>query len=161
VVARSSGGYDQHVEQAVEAGAAGYIMKETASTDLVRAIRETSEGNALFSPPIAKRLLSRSRNRDSLAKSTAPPALTSRQTEVVQLIAEGYSSKQIAEMLSISLKTVEKHRQAVMNKLDIHEIATLTRYAVSMGIIALNSSDQVTPVAEPFHTLPGREQVSP
>jgi DNA-binding NarL/FixJ family response regulator len=152
---------DQHVEQAVEAGAAGYIMKETASTDLVRAIRETSEGNALFSPPIAKRLLSRSRNRDSLAKSTAPPALTSRQTEVVQLIAEGYSSKQIAEMLSISLKTVEKHRQAVMNKLDIHEIATLTRYAVSMGIIALNSSDQVTPVAEPFHTLPGREQVSP
>jgi DNA-binding NarL/FixJ family response regulator len=96
-----------------------------------------------------------------LAKSTAPPALTSRQTEVVQLIAEGYSSKQIAEMLSISLKTVEKHRQAVMNKLDIHEIATLTRYAVSMGIIALNSSDQVTPVAEPFHTLPGREQVSP
>jgi DNA-binding NarL/FixJ family response regulator len=129
---------DQHVQLAIEAGAAGYIMKETASADLLRAIRETSRGNAFFSPPIARRLLRRWQNRDPLSTSTAPPILTSRQTEVVQLIAEGYSSKQIAGLLSVSIKTVEKHRQALMDKLDINEIASLTRYAVSAGVVDSN-----------------------
>lgn len=126
---------DQHMQLAIAAGAAGYLMKETASRNLLRAIREVAKGNAFFSPPIARRLLRRWRNRNPLSKSTAPPALTSRQTEVVQLIAEGYSSKQIAGRLSVSIKTVEKHRQALMDKLDIHEIASLTRYAVSLGVV--------------------------
>jgi DNA-binding NarL/FixJ family response regulator len=125
----------QHVQQSVEAGAAGYLMKETASKDLFRAIRETCKGNDFFSPPIGRRLLKRWRNRDPQSKSPAAPALTSRQTEVLQLIAEGYSGKQIARTLYLSIKTVEKHRQALMDKLDIHEIATLTRYAVSSGVV--------------------------
>lgn len=138
VLILSSYNDDQHVEQALEAGVAGYLMKETASTDLLRAIHEVRKGNAFFSPPIARRLLRRWRNRESTSKSTAVPVLTSRQAEVVQLIAEGYSSKQIASLLSVSVKTIEKHRQALMDKLDIHEIASLTRYAVSLGIVDLN-----------------------
>jgi DNA-binding NarL/FixJ family response regulator len=126
---------DQHVQQAVEAGAAGYVMKETASQDLLRAIREACKGNAFFSPPIAGRLLKRRQKRELRSNSTAVPALTSRQTEVLQLIAEGYSGKQIGRLLSLSIKTVEKHRQALMDELDIHEIATLTRYAVSSGVV--------------------------
>src|SRR3954469_12147264 len=86
VLILSSYNDDQHVQQAVGAGAAGYIMKETASTDLLRAIRETSRGNAFFSPPIARRLLRRWQNRDPLSLPTVPRVLTSRQTEVVQLI---------------------------------------------------------------------------
>jgi DNA-binding NarL/FixJ family response regulator len=126
---------DQHVHQAVAAGVAGYLMKETASKDLFQAIREARKGNAFFSPPIARRLVEQWRNGDRHRKTTAPSALTSRQVEIVQLIAEGYSSKQIASRLSLSLKTVEKHRQKAMATLGINEIATLTRYAVSAGII--------------------------
>jgi DNA-binding NarL/FixJ family response regulator len=136
VLILSSYSGDEHVRQAVAAGAAGYLMKETASNDLLRAIREARKGKPFFSPPIAARLLKKWRNGGR--PFMAAPALTSRQTEVVQLIAEGYSSKQMAGLLSVSIKTVEKHRQTVMNKLDIHEIATLTRYAVSTGVVESN-----------------------
>jgi DNA-binding NarL/FixJ family response regulator len=138
VVILSSYNDDHHIHQAIEAGASGYLMKETASKDLLRAVRETAKGNAYFSPAIARRLLKRWRERDPEFRSTMAPALTSRQTEVVQLIAEGYSTKQIAGLLAVSFKTIEKHRQTVMDKLDIHEIATLTRYAVSIGIVDSN-----------------------
>lgn len=131
---------DQHVRQAVEAGATGYLMKETASKDLLCAIREASKGNAYFSPPIAKRLLNQWPNQQSQSRSASLPALTSRQTEVVQLVAEGYSTKQIAGLLFVSAKTVEKHRQAVMDKLNIHDVASLTRYAVSAGVVDLHRS---------------------
>lgn len=143
VLILSSYSTDQHVQQAVEAGAAGYLMKETASKDLFRAIREIVSGNAFFSPPIARRLLRRWQNRETESAMTTAPVLTSRQTEVMQLIAEGYSSKQIAAMLSVSIKTVEKHRQALMDKLDIHEIASLTRYAVSSGVVESESYAQL------------------
>jgi DNA-binding NarL/FixJ family response regulator len=138
VLMLSSYSDDQHIQLAIAAGAAGYLMKETASMDLLRAIHDVAKGNAFFSPPIARRLLKQWHNRDPLAKSTAPSLLTDRQMEVVQLIAEGYSSKQIAGLLFISMKTVEKHRQALMDKLDIHEIASLTRYAVSTGVVDPN-----------------------
>jgi DNA-binding NarL/FixJ family response regulator len=141
---------DQHVQQAIEAGVSGYLLKETASKDLFRAIREACKGNAFFSPPIARRLLKKWGNRDCECKTTDAPALTSRQTEVVQLIAEGYSSKQIAGLLALSTKTVEKHRQAIMDKLDIHEIATLTRYAVSSGVVE----------SKPYAELAGRARFS-
>jgi DNA-binding NarL/FixJ family response regulator len=139
VLILSSFNDDLHVRHAIEAGAAGYLMKETASRDLLRAIRETSKGNAFFSPLIARRLSKQWRNRD-LQSETSAHGLTGRQTEILQLIAEGHSSKQMAALLSISVKTVEKHRQALMDKLDIHEIATLTRYAVSTGIVDSNRS---------------------
>jgi len=126
---------DQYIEHAIEAGAAGYLMKETVGDDLLRAIKEVAKGNSFFSPPIAKRLLKQRQNSHLQSRSTATPALTNRQAEVLQLVAEGYSTRRIAGLLSLSTKTVEKHRQAVLDRLDIHDIATLTRYAVSCGVV--------------------------
>jgi DNA-binding NarL/FixJ family response regulator len=131
---------DAYIEHAVEAGAAGYLMKETAGEDLLRAIREIAGGNAFFSPPIARRLLKQWQEGlpNGGPARTKTPKLTSRQTEILQLIAEGYATKQIADLLSLSIKTVEKHRQDLMNTLNIHNIASLTRYAVSSGVVESN-----------------------
>jgi DNA-binding NarL/FixJ family response regulator len=128
---------DEYIEHAIEAGASGYLMKETAEDDLSRAIREVAKGNAYFSPPVAKRILKQCQKQtlDGRAVGTKAAMLTGRQTEILQLIAEGYATKQIADMLSLSVKTVEKHRQDLMNTLNIHNIATLTRYAVSSGVV--------------------------
>lgn len=127
---------DECVQQLTEAGVSGYLIKQTAANDLLKAIREVQKGNAFFSPNIAKRLRDRCReafaNGQPVRKNVE---LTSREAEVLQLIAEGYSNKQIAAELSISIKTVEKHRQQVMNKLNIHDVAGLTRYALSKGMV--------------------------
>jgi DNA-binding NarL/FixJ family response regulator len=123
----------------MHAGATGYLIKQTAANDLLKAIREVQRGNAFFSPSIAKRLRDQCReafsNGQPARKSTE---LTSRESEVLQLIAEGFSNKQIAAELAISIKTVEKHRQQVMNKLNIHDVAGLTRYAISKGLVERN-----------------------
>ena len=128
---------DAYVEQAISLGAAGYLIKQTSLLILAKAIREASKGNTFFSPSIAKRIRDqklRSRDGEGLpAKKIA--RLTSREVEVLQLIAEGKANKETASELSISIKTVEKHRQALMQKLNIHDIASLTRYAISAGII--------------------------
>src|SRR5215813_7512715 len=137
VLILSSYSDDEYVQQLTEAGAAGYLVKQTAATDLLKAIREAHKGNAFFSPAIAKRL--RDQCRESFV--TGQPVkrrsdyLTTREAEVLQLIAEGRANKQIAAELCISIKTVEKHRQQVMNKLNIHDVAGLTRYAISQGMI--------------------------
>src|ERR1041385_6836411 len=136
VLVLTSYGDDDCVAQLMKAGAAGYLIKQTAANDLLKAIREVYRGNAFFSPSIAKRLRDQCREAFSsgtTAKKTAE--LTSRESEVLQLIAEGFSNKQIAAELAISIKTVEKHRQQVMNKLNIHDVAGLTRYAISKGLI--------------------------
>jgi len=129
---------DQSVHQAVAAGAAGYLTKEAASDDLLQAIREISKGNPFFNPPIAASLLKQWRNRDVKTKSSPGPLLTIRQTEVLQLIAEGYITKQIADVLSLSQKCVEKHRQDLMDKLGLHKTALLTRFAASNSAIESN-----------------------
>jgi DNA-binding NarL/FixJ family response regulator len=128
---------DLHVRPAVQAGVTGYLVKETAGNDLLQAVREACRGNAFFSPSISKHLLPQRRGTFLNVGPAKPDAnsLTRRQAEVFQLIAEGYMTKQIATVLSLSVKTVEKHRQRLMDTLDIHDIATLTRYAVSSGII--------------------------
>jgi DNA-binding NarL/FixJ family response regulator len=136
VLILSSYSDDEYVQQLTDAGAAGYLVKQTAAQDLVAAIREAKKGNAFFSPAISKRLLEHYR-----ATIGKPPSekkttkLTPREMEVLQLIAEGLANKQIAGELFISIKTVEKHRQQLMNKLDIHDVAGLTRYAISKGVI--------------------------
>jgi DNA-binding NarL/FixJ family response regulator len=137
VLVLSSYSDDDYVQQLTEAGAAGYLVKQTAANELLKAIREANKGNAYFSPAIAKRL------RDHCRKAFVSGApvkkradyLTTREAEVLQLIAEGRANKQIAAELCISIKTVEKHRQQVMNKLGIHDVAGLTRHAISKGII--------------------------
>jgi DNA-binding NarL/FixJ family response regulator len=137
VLILSSYSDDEYVRQLTEAGATGYLIKQTAANDLLRAIREAQRGNAFFSPSISKRLMDHYREAFMEGKSDrkAPVHLTSREMEVLQLIAEGRANKQIAAELCISIKTVEKHRQQVMNKLNIHEIAGITRYAIAKGII--------------------------
>lgn len=137
VLVLSSYSDDTYVQQLTEAGAAGYLVKQTAGTELVKAIREAQQGNAYFSPSIAKRL--RDQCRQALTgepvSGRRSDTLTTREAEVLQLIAEGRANKQIAAELCISIKTVEKHRQQVMNKLGIHDVAGLTRHAISKGII--------------------------
>ncbi|HEY5913616.1 MAG TPA: response regulator transcription factor [Verrucomicrobiae bacterium] len=136
VLVLTSYGDDECVDQLLEAGAAGYLLKQTAANDLIRAIHEVQRGNTFFSPPIAKRL--RQNRRDAFASGHPGKKggeLTCREAEVLQLIAEGFSNKQIAGELGISIKTVEKHRQQVMNKLNIHDVAGLTRYAISKGMV--------------------------
>ncbi len=145
VLILSSYNDDEYVSQLTEAGAAGYLLKQTAATDLIRAIREIRKGKSFFSPAVSKRLLEY--YRETIVKGTRVPRprplLTSRETEVLQLIAEGGGNKQIAAELGISIKTVEKHRQQVMNKLHIHEVAGLTRYAISKGMIPSGASPQL------------------
>src|SRR5207249_2503613 len=123
------------------------LVKQTAANDLLKAIREARRGNAFFSPSIAKRL--RDHCREAFASGQPVKKrtdyLTSREAEVLQLIAEGQPNKQIASELCISIKTVEKHRQQVMNKLNIHDIAGLTRHAISKGIIETNSGLRAMP----------------
>jgi len=141
VLILSSYSDDEYVHQVTEAGAAGYLLKQTAVTDLIRAVRECKNGNAFFSPAISKRLLEQCRAAfmRGAPPGTRPDRLTSREAEVLQMVAEGKVNKQIAAELCLSIKTVDKHRQQVMNKLNIHDVAGLTRYAISKGIIETNA----------------------
>ena len=135
---------DAYVEQVAELGAAGYLIKQTSSHFLSEAIREVQKGHAFFSPSIAKHLHNNyetSPHRAGLLKKKGH-GLTSREAEVLQLIAEGQANKQVAAELGISVKTVEKHRQRLMQKLNIHDTAGLTRHAIASGII--ESSVQLT-----------------
>jgi DNA-binding NarL/FixJ family response regulator len=135
---------DEYVRQAVTLGAVGYLLKQTSADSLSSAIREVQKGNTFFSPSIARRVhglyLESPDVRGAIKKRGA--ALSSREVEVLQLIAEGQANKQIAAELGISIKTVEKHRQRLMRKLDLHDTAGLTRYAIAAGII--ESRVQVT-----------------
>lgn len=145
VLILSSYSDDEYVHQLTEAGAAGYLIKQTAANDLLMAIRETYQGNAYFSPAISKRLLDRYRQSfmDGRPLKSGSVQLTPREMEVLQLVAEGFVNKQIAAELSISIKTVEKHRQQVMDKLNIHDVAGLTRYAIAKGVIESNPGFKV------------------
>lgn len=140
IIVLSSYEDEEHIRLAIGAGAAGYLIKQSAAVDLVKAIREVRSGNAYFSPAIATRIREQTCRSLSQAEPARPPEveLTSRETEVLQLIAEGFANKQIAAELGLSVKTVEKHRQGVMNKLNIHDTAGLVRYAVSKGYIEMN-----------------------
>jgi DNA-binding NarL/FixJ family response regulator len=135
---------DEYIDQMVAIGASGYLIKQSSTEVLSRAIREIDKGNSFFSPEIAKRLESKNRKtqgRDGSFKKKNI-TLSSREAEVLQLIAEGKANKEMAAELEISIKTVEKHRQHLMEKLNIHDTAGLTRYAIAAGII--ESSVQVT-----------------
>ena len=131
---------DAYVEQAIVLGAAGFFLKQTSSDNLATAIREVHKGNTFFSLSISRRVQDRSQkpiNREAnLQKKTN--RLSSREVEVLQLIAEGKPNKQVAAELGVSFKTVDKHRQHLMAKLNIHDVSGLTRYAIAEGIIDSN-----------------------
>jgi DNA-binding NarL/FixJ family response regulator len=144
VIMLSAHSDDAYVSQAIESGAVGFLIKQSSAHDVCRAIRDVQMGKTFFSPSISKRrdrlnLPSLDRSEDLNGKVVQ---LTSREMEVLQLITEGRANKLIAAELGIGIKTVEKHREHVMEKLDIHDIAGLTRYAISAGII--ESSVQLT-----------------
>jgi DNA-binding NarL/FixJ family response regulator len=145
VLILSSYSDDDYVQQLIAEGAIGYLVKQTAANDLLKAIREAVKGNAFFSPSISKRLLDQCRGAFAPGGPVKKKSsrLTSREAEVLQLIAEGQANKQIAAALDISIKTVEKHRQQVMNKLNIHDVAGLTRHAIAKGIIQSNARGQM------------------
>jgi len=135
---------DAYVKNATDSGAVGFLLKQTSSHEVCRAIREVHQGRTFFSPSIErhlKRLNPLLNGHAGAIKSKIVP-LTSREMEVLQLIAEGKANKQTAHELGIGIKTVEKHREHLMEKLDIHDTAGLTRYAISAGII--ESSVQLT-----------------
>jgi len=144
VIILSAHSDDEYIERMTAVGAVGFLEKQTSADVLTKAIREVAKGINFFSPSIAKRMsnsLSKPRDRDGLVKANAT-RLTSRESEVLQLVAEGSANKQVAATLGISIKTVEKHRQHLMDKLNIHDTAGLTRYAISAGVI--ESSVQLT-----------------
>jgi DNA-binding NarL/FixJ family response regulator len=144
VLILSAHGDDEYVRQTVLLGAAGYLIKQTSADLLSKAIREVQKGNSFFSPAIAHRvhdLHLNSSNGHALLKRKKT-VLSAREMEVLQLVAEGRTNKQVARELGISIKTVEKHRQHLMKKLHLHDTAGLTRYAIAAGII--ESSVQVT-----------------
>jgi len=135
---------DEYIDKMIAIGAAGFLIKQSSAQVLSKAIREVKKGNIFFSAEIAKRLTQKNKktlDREGLLKKKNN-RLSSREAEVLQLVAEGSANKEIAAELEISIKTVEKHRQHLMEKLNIHDTAGLTRYAISAGII--ESSVQLT-----------------
>jgi len=125
-----------YVTNAMECGAVGFLLKQTSASEVYRAIREVHQGKTFFSPSISKRLdhfdPPSSVRAGMIKKATE---LTSREMEVLQLVAEGKANKETAAELGIHTKTVEKHREHLMQKLDVHNTAGLTRYAIGAGVI--------------------------
>ena len=125
---------DAYVEQVARLGAAGFLLKQTSYHILATAIREVENGHSFFTPSISRRAHNNSRAQGVSSKRNGN-RLSSREVEVLQLIAEGKPNKQVAAELCVTFKTVDKHRQHLMSKLDIHDVAGLTRYAIAEGII--------------------------
>lgn len=121
----------QYILRALRAGAKGFVLKTHAAGDLVRALREVSRGGTYLSPEVSRTLMKAYQEKAELH----PDPLSPRERRVVQLIAEGQSTKQVAALLNISVKTAETHRSRIMTKLDIHQTAGLVRYAIRRGLI--------------------------
>jgi two-component system response regulator NreC len=115
----------------LEAGVMGYVLKSQAASDLVQAIGQVSRGQFYLSPGVSSAVAQAFRSKSEKPRDP----LTSRERQVLQLIAEGKSTKDVASLLGISVKTAESHRTRLMQKLDIHETASLVRYAVRRGIV--------------------------
>ena len=126
---------EEYIHEVLAAGASGYVLKQAAASELVAAIRAVHHGEAVLSPAITRVVI-----QDYLRSEAAQPViasneLTSREREVLQLIAEGHTSKEIAEMLTLSVKTVQAHRTSLMQKLDLHDRGDLIKYAIQKKII--------------------------
>ena len=129
----------EYIFRIIQAGAHGYISKEAKPEELVRAIESVCNGEPFFSPDVARAALNQFVN--SGGKKEPFAQLTAREREVLALIAEGRSNKEVATRLGIGVRTIETHRERIMSKLGIHTIAGLTRFAILNGIISLNESD--------------------
>lgn len=139
VVALSMHSDEQFVAGMLNAGASGYLLKDCAFEELCRAIRAVVANETYLSPGIASIVVKEYRRALSRTEFSLSPGLTAREREVVQLVTEGKSSKEIASLLHVSVRTIESHRHQIMDKLDIHTIAELTKYAIRKGITSLET----------------------
>ena len=128
---------EAYIIQAIKAGAGGYLLKDSADTDLVRGVAAVASGKSFFSPAVSKVMLD-DYVRHLTEKGVVDrfESLSEREREVFQLVAEGRSNKQIADLLSVSPTTVETHRAHILQKLDVHNTAELVLYAVRRGVIS-------------------------
>ncbi len=124
-----------YVTEAFRVGATGYVLKRSAAADLLQAVRTVLNGHYYVAPPITKDVLS-SLLTSPAERQPGPEPLSPRQREVLQLVAEGHSLKEIADILKISAKTVEYHKAQIMQQLDLHTTAELTKYAIAHGLTA-------------------------
>ncbi len=122
---------DQYIREALEAGVKGYVLKSQVASDLVHAIHQVSRGQVYLSPGVSRAVVEAYRTKSEMPSDP----LSVRERQVLQLIAEGKSTKDVATLLGISVKTAESHRTRLMQKLDIHETASLVRYAVRRGLV--------------------------
>ena len=123
---------EQYVHEALESGVRGYVLKSQAASDLVQALHQVARGQFYLSPGLSKAIVEVYRTKSDRPQDP----LSTRERQVLQLIAEGKSTKDVACVLGVSVKTAESHRSRLMQKLDIHETASLVRYAVRRGLIA-------------------------
>ena len=131
---------EEYVLHSFQVGASGFILKEGAVEELVSAIRSIHQNKSFLSPSISKTLIDAYLRKMETGKTETPfDLLTDREREVLQLIAEGYTNREVAKTLFISVKTVEAHRAHIMQKLNIHEIARLVKYAIQKGLVDLNA----------------------
>lgn len=127
---------EEYVREAIKAGAAGYLVKSAAVVELERAIRAVTQGENYFSPSINARVVRNKSGRLSTDRALIE-RLTPRQREILQLVAERHSTKEIAQILNISAKTVETHRAQLMDRLAIHDVPGLVRFAIRAGLASL------------------------
>jgi two-component system response regulator NreC len=126
---------EDYIRQALAAGAMGYILKDASGSELLEAIRAVQRGEVVLSPAITRLVIENYLRWGDLQPEAEPNGLSRREREILQLIAEGYSNKQMAEILSISIKTVQTHRMNLMSKLNLHDRADLIKYAIQRKII--------------------------
>jgi DNA-binding NarL/FixJ family response regulator len=136
VIILSMSASPEYVLQALRAGASGFLLKNITPTELIQAIRDVARGEASFTPAVARHVIAGFLNQIN-TETTSLDRLTPRQREVLQLVAEGNTSKEIAKKLGISVKTAEMHRSELMKTLDMHDVASLVRYAIRMGVIGV------------------------
>lgn len=135
IIALSVHSDSRFVDGVLKAGAAGYLLKDCAFEEVVRAIKAVTVGQVYLSPGVATRVV---KSYVQQVNASSAPVLTAREREVLQMIAEGQSVRSIAATLSVSIKTVESHRQQIMRKLRINSVAGLTRYAIREGITSVD-----------------------
>lgn len=130
---------EEYIFEIIKAGASGYIVKKAAPEELIMAIQSVTKGDKFFSPSISAIIVEKLMEKKEMVGREAPHhSLTPREREVLQLIAEGHTSRRISEILSISMKTVDVHRSHIMQKLDLHKAAGLVEYAIQHGIINID-----------------------
>jgi DNA-binding NarL/FixJ family response regulator len=127
---------EEYIFQILRAGTSGYVVKRAAPSELISAVRAAYRGESFLSPSVSKTVIEEYlRKAEALAGENSYETLTPREREVLQLLAEGHSNRRIAELLCLSVKTVQSHRANLMRKLDIHSTAELTQYAIRKGVI--------------------------